>query len=98
MIKVDLHVHSLHSNKPTIWALRKFQCPESYTAPEFIYRRAKEVGMDLVTITDHNTIDGALEIAHHPDTFVSVEVTAYFPEDGCKVHIVVLGINSYNFV
>jgi len=97
MIKVDLHVHSLHSNKPTIWALRKFQCPESYTAPEFIYRRAKEVGMDLVTITDHNTIDGALEIAHHPDTFVSVEVTAYFPEDGCKVHIVVLGINEAIF-
>ncbi|MGE4579162.1 MAG: glycosyl transferase family 1 [Desulfuromonadales bacterium] len=97
MIKVDLHVHSLHSNKPTIWALRKFQCPESYTTPQFIYRRALDVGMDLVTITDHNTINGALEIAHLPGSFISTEVTAYFPEDGCKVHVVVLGIDEAIF-
>jgi hypothetical protein len=35
--------------------------------------------MDLVTITDHNTLEGALRIAHLPDTFVSVEVTTRFP-------------------
>ncbi|WP_051564279.1 glycosyltransferase family 4 protein [Desulfovermiculus halophilus] len=50
--------------------------------------------MDLVTITDHDTIGGNLEIAHLPDTFLSEEVTASFPGDGCKVHVLVYDINE----
>jgi hypothetical protein len=92
--KADLHVHSSFSNKPTYWALRKFNCPESFTSPEFIYKTAKKAGMDYVTKTDHNTISGALKIAHLPGVFISVEVTAYFPEDGCKIHVVVLDISE----
>ena len=92
--KVDLHVHSSHSNKPTYWALRKFNCPESYSSPELIYHAARKQGMDYVTITDHNTISGALEIAHLPGVFLSSEITCYFPEDGCKLHVVVLNINE----
>lgn len=96
-IKVDLHVHSSHSNKPNYWALRKFNCPESYSSPELIYHAARKQGMDYVTITDHNAISGALEIAHLPGVFVSSEVTCYFPEDGCKLHVVVLNINEDSF-
>jgi glycosyltransferase involved in cell wall biosynthesis len=92
--KADLHVHSSHSNKPTYWAMRKFNCPESYTSPLHVYKTARERGMDYVTITDHNVITGALEIAHLPGTFISSEITAYFPENNCKVHVVVLGINE----
>lgn len=95
--RADLYVHSSHSNKPGYWALRKFNCPESYSSPEFIYHAARRQGMDYVTITDHNTVNGALEIAHLPGAFVSVEVTAYFPEDGCKVHMVVLNITEETF-
>jgi glycosyltransferase involved in cell wall biosynthesis len=50
--------------------------------------------MTHVTITDHNSISGALEIAHLPDTFVSEEVTSYFPEDKCKVHVLVYDIDE----
>jgi glycosyltransferase involved in cell wall biosynthesis len=50
--------------------------------------------MSLVTISDHNTIDGALEIAHLPKTFVSEEITTYFPESGCKIHVLALNINE----
>jgi hypothetical protein len=32
--------------------------------------------MDFVTITDHDTIDGCLELADRPDCFVSEELTA----------------------
>jgi len=95
--KADLHVHSSHSNKPTYWAMRKFNCPESYTSPQHIYRTARERGMDFVTITDHNAITGALEIAHLPGTFISSEITAHYPENGCKVHVVVLGIHEAQF-
>jgi glycosyltransferase involved in cell wall biosynthesis len=50
--------------------------------------------MDAVTITDHNTINGAMEIAHLPGAFVSEEVTCYFPEDGCKIHVLVYDIDE----
>ncbi len=94
LYRADLHIHSRYSNKPSIWALRKFNCPESYTAPKFIYETAKKNGMDYVTITDHNSINGALEIAHLQGAFISVEITTYFPEDGCKVHVVALDITE----
>jgi hypothetical protein len=53
--------------------------------------------MDFVTISDHNRIDGALEIAHLPDTFISCELTSYFPGNGAKVHLLVAGITAAQF-
>ena len=50
--------------------------------------------MNLVTITDHNTLAGSLEIAHLEDTFVSEEITTYFPEDGCKLHVLAYDITE----
>ena len=35
---------------------------ESYTPPEEAYRMAKNAGMDFVTLTDHETIEGALTL------------------------------------
>lgn len=92
--KVDLHVHSGHSRRPSSWILQKLGAAESYTKPVKLYETAKARGMDLVTITDHNTISGALEIAHLPDVFISEEVTTYFPEDGCKIHLLCWGIDE----
>jgi predicted metal-dependent phosphoesterase TrpH len=95
--KADLHVHSKHSDRPSEWFLRRIGAPESYADPLEIYRRAQHRGMDFVTISDHNCIRGALEIAHLNGTFLSSEVTTYFPEDGCKVHVLVLGIDESQF-
>ncbi|HET9228411.1 MAG TPA: PHP domain-containing protein [Thermoanaerobaculia bacterium] len=92
--RADLHVHSKFSNQPTEWILRTFRAPESFTEPLDIYRTCRERGMDFVTISDHDTIDGALEIAHLPGAFVSCEVTATFPEDRCEVHVLVFGISE----
>ena len=93
-MRIDLHVHSKHSKRPAEWFLKKIGCPESFTEPFELYEIAKNRGMTHITITDHNSIDGALEIAHLPDTFVSEEVTSYFPEDGCKMHILALDITE----
>ncbi|MFO7803314.1 MAG: glycosyltransferase [Desulfovermiculus sp.] len=93
-LTADLHVHSKHSKRPSQWILQKIDCPECFSDPKRIYGRAQDRGMDLVTITDHNSIDGALEIAHLPGTFISEEVTSYFPEDGCKIHILTLDISE----
>ncbi len=95
--KADLHLHSKASNKPNFYALRKFNCPESFTTPQNIYKYAKKQGMDYVTITDHNSIDGVLEIAHLSDVFISCEFTAKFPEEDLKIHVVGLGLTEAIF-
>jgi glycosyltransferase involved in cell wall biosynthesis len=92
--KVDLHVHSKYSKRPSEWVLRKIGCAESYTDPLGLYTLLKQKGMDFVTITDHNTLAGSLEIAHLPDTFVSEEITTYFPADGCKLHVLAYDITE----
>ncbi len=93
-MRVDLHVHSKYSKRPSQWVLQKINCPESFTEPLQIYHIARRRGMSLVTITDHNTIQGSLEIAHLANTFVSEEITAYFPEDDCKIHILAWNITE----
>jgi glycosyltransferase involved in cell wall biosynthesis len=93
-MRIDLHVHSKHSKRPSQWILKKIGCPESFTEPLQLYDIAKRRGMTHVTITDHNSIGGALEIAHLPGTFISEEVTSYFPEDGCKLHVLALNITE----
>lgn len=93
-LKVDLHVHSKASKRPSQWVLQKIGCPESFTEPLQLYQIAKERGMSFVTITDHNSIACALEIAHLPDTFVSEEITTYFPDERCKVHVLAFDITE----
>ena len=94
LAKADLHLHSKASNLPGGWFSKLINCPESYAEPMEIYRRLKERGMTFVTITDHNTIDGVLEIAHLPDVFISCEYTVSFPEEDAKVHVLVYGIGE----
>ncbi len=93
-MKIDLHVHSKFSTRPSQWVLQKIGCPESFTDPYKLREIALKKGMSMVTLTDHNTIDGVLNIAHMRDVFISEEVTTYFPEDGCKIHVLVYEISE----
>jgi len=88
MAKSDLHCHSKFSDVPSSFILKAYDSPESFTEPEQLYQQAKSRGMDFVTITDHDDIRGCLELqnSHPEDTFISSELTAWFPDDGCKVH------------
>lgn len=95
-MRLDTHVHSCYSGHSTIRGLKHI-LRESYNTPQQIYRQAKSRGMDLVTITDHDSIDGALSIAHHPDVIVGCEVSASFKHDGVGVHLGVLGLNETQF-
>jgi hypothetical protein len=49
--------------------------------------------MDLVTLTDHDAIEGALEIAGLPGTFVSEELTASLP-GGRQLHFGVFDLDE----
>jgi hypothetical protein len=50
--------------------------------------------MDLVAITDHDVISGALELAHLPDVIVGCEISAAFPDQHIDVHLGVLDITE----
>jgi predicted metal-dependent phosphoesterase TrpH len=92
-LKLDAHVHTFHSGNTTIKPLDRI-VKESYNSPENLYRLAKARGMDLVTITDHDSISGVLTIADRSDVIIGCEITALFPKDGVRCHIGVLGINE----
>lgn len=99
MAKVDLHVHSAYSDHPSEWFLQRLGAKESYTDPETVFLEARKKGMDFVTITDHNDIRGSLILKEkYPDQVITgVETTAYFPENGCKIHLLVFGLNQAQF-
>ena len=92
MSRCDLHIHSKFSARSEDWLFRRFDFPDSCTEPLDVYTQLREHGMDFVTITDHDCIDGCLAIADKPRSFISEQVTTYFPQDPCKVHVLVWGI------
>jgi glycosyltransferase involved in cell wall biosynthesis len=92
--RADLHVYSKHSTRAADWALRRLDFPASYTDPKALYDKLRARGMRFVTITDQDTLAGCLEIGALPGVFFSEEVTAAFPEDGCKVHVLVYGVTE----
>jgi glycosyltransferase involved in cell wall biosynthesis len=94
MSRCDLHIHSRYSERSEEWLFRRFEFPDSYSEPRDLHRELKGRGMDFVTITDHDTIDGCLQIADLPDTFISEQITTYFPQDPCKINLLAWGISE----
>lgn len=92
--RIDLHVHTHHSRTAGNWILDQIQMNECYTEPMDVYKIAKSRGMDFVTITDHDVISGALEVAHMPDFFISEEISTFFPQDKAKVHVLAFHITE----
>ena len=68
-------------------------CKESYNDPAEVYTRCKELGMTLVTITDHDSIEAAEVLRKHPDFFISEEVTVRMPT-GTEMHLGVYGLTE----
>jgi predicted metal-dependent phosphoesterase TrpH len=89
-MKCDLHVHSTHSGMCDVPFFSRI-CRECYSPAPQVYDRLKHLGMDLVTITDHDSVGAIEELGHHPDFFLSEEVTCRLPS-GTLVHIGVYNI------
>jgi predicted metal-dependent phosphoesterase TrpH len=50
LVRVDLHLHSIFSH-------------DGQSSLEALIERSRECGLDRIALTDHNTIEGALELA-----------------------------------
>ena len=92
-MRLDTHVHTTHSGKATVFPFNHFM-RESYNTPESVYATAKKRGMDLVVVTDHDEISGALALGPRPDVLVGCEVTAEWPDIDLCVHLNVLDITQ----
>jgi predicted metal-dependent phosphoesterase TrpH len=91
-MRCDLHVHSIASGMFSAPGLNRI-CRESYNQPAEVYDRLKRLNMSIVTITDHDSIDGAESLRRHPDFFLSEEVTVRMPS-GTEMHMGVYGITE----
>ena len=93
--RADLHCHSRFS---VFKYFKRANTRDCYNAPEDVYRIAKERGMSFVTLTDHDSIDGALYLLNkYPDMtdfFIGEEVETYFPETGQRIHVGVWGLDE----
>jgi len=49
-VRVDLHLHSRYSH-------------DSRTSLDALIKRSRECGLDRIALTDHNTVEGAVELA-----------------------------------
>jgi len=95
-MRCDLHVHSISSGMFNVPGLKHF-CRESYNDPVEVYNRLKRLGMSIVTLTDHDSIDAAEVLRRHPDFFLSEEVTVRMPS-GTEAHLGVYGMAERDHV
>ena len=94
--RADLHVHSRHSK--VAGSLRFLRSRDCYSSPLDVYLVAKRRGMDVVTITDHDSIDGWRELMDaRPDAddiLPGEEVSCHLPDADTHLHFGVYGITE----
>jgi predicted metal-dependent phosphoesterase TrpH len=95
-MRCDLHVHSIASGMFTAPVLNRI-CRESYNHPLEVYERLKRLGMSIVTLTDHDSIDGAEALRRFPDFFLSEEITVRMPT-GTEMHLGVYGLTERDHI
>jgi hypothetical protein len=79
--------------------VRVLHARDCYSAPEDVYRVAKARGMDLVCLTDHDSLDGGLSwLDAHPDAtdfILGEEIGCRVPDaPGLRVHLGAIGMTE----
>ena len=95
MSRCDLHIHSRDSARSEEWLFRRFDFPDSYSQSEQLYAELRASAGWISSpspITTPSRVACKLRIC--PNTFISEQVTTYFPQDPCKIHLLVWGITE----
>src|SRR5215472_13394093 len=95
-MRCDLHVHTIHSGMCSVPLVNLF-CRESYNDPLEVYQLLKQRGMNLVTVTDHDSIDAVERLRSYPDFFLSEEVSCTM-SSGTHLHVGVYGITERDHI
>ncbi len=96
VLRADLHVHTWHSGyNHDLPFLRSRDC---YADPLRVYQAAKRRGMDLVAITDHDSVDGGLELLSRlpdgSDVILGEEISCVLPDLPVEVHFGAWGMTE----
>jgi predicted metal-dependent phosphoesterase TrpH len=70
-MRADLHVHTKYSG---VGRLGKLRFPESIDRPEDMVDIARVKGINILCITDHNSIDGAVIAKNYANRFNDIEI------------------------
>jgi predicted metal-dependent phosphoesterase TrpH len=96
LFRADLHVHTCHSK--VCGTLTFLGSRDSYSSPAAVYATAKARGMDYVAFTDHDSIDGAVDLlSARPDltdVIIGEEVSCWIPDTDIEVHFGVYGMTE----
>ena len=93
-MRCDLHVHTRYSGMCTVPVMDRI-CRESYSEPGAVYDTLKLRGMDLITVTDHDSIDAGQMLGRQSDFFLSEEVSAVTPS-GTELHMGVYDMREHH--
>jgi len=69
--RADLHVHTMYSG---VGRLGQLRFPESIDTPEEVVDAARSKGLNVLCITDHNSVNGALAAKEYAKRFDDIEV------------------------
>ena len=88
-MKADLHMHST-------WSDGSMKVKE-------IVKTAKRIGLQVISITDHDSMAGQARVAecgkkYGINTIPGIEISAFNPENGRKVHILGYHIQKQKMV
>ncbi len=81
-MRIDMHTHSRHS-------------PDSRLDPKDIVRRARQLGLDGLAITDHNAILGATEALDYSRVFPGLMVIRAIEVSSLQGHILGYGVKEF---
>jgi predicted metal-dependent phosphoesterase TrpH len=95
-MRCDLHVHSIASGMCNTPGLSRV-CRESYNDPVEVYEQLKRLGMSMVTVTDHDSIEATEALRRYPDFFLSEEATVELPS-GTLMHLGIYQITERDHV
>ena len=70
-LRADLHIHTMYSG---IGRLGKMRFPESVSSPEEVVDAARAKGLNIISITDHNSVKGAFIAKEYAKRFDDIEV------------------------
>jgi hypothetical protein len=78
---LDPHIHSTYST-------------DSTASPRDIVKKARAIGLDAISVADHNTIKGSMATIEEAKDFKDFVVVPGMEISSSKGHIVALGINE----
>jgi len=91
-IRIDLHCHDFHSDRPDERLGRMLGVPETWVTTQQLLRTLESNGTDLVTVTNHNDARTCWELLDAGrDVLVGAEFSCTLPDFGVGVHVLTYG-------